>query len=156
LWAHATAATGAFNLAGLAFDYPLRLVEVVYAARGLAPYADFGFLYPLGLVWFYGKLLRLQDPGVINAAIILGNLLLVSICAWQVMRLTQGSWRRLFGGTVFLVLGGATASGIANPVDMHLGAVLPLHHAVSAGVQTRPLASQSSSPRSYKLRPLRF
>ena len=107
LWAHATAAIGAFRAMGaLDFDYPLRLVEVIYAAKGLTPYSDFGFLYPPGQVWFYGKLLRLQDPPTINAAITLVNLLLWSICAWQMMRLIKG-WRWWFGGAVLLVLGGA-------------------------------------------------
>lgn len=107
LWAHATAVIGAFSgMGALDFDYPLRLVEVIYAAKGLTPYADFGFLYPPGQVWFYGKLLRLQDPATINAAITLVNLLLWSVCAWQVMRLTNG-WRWWFGGTALLVLGGA-------------------------------------------------
>jgi hypothetical protein len=139
------AAIGAFSMAGaLAFDYPLRLVEVVYAAKGLTPYVDFGFVYPPGQVWFYGKLLRLQDPGVINAAITLGNLLLVSICAWQVMRLTPG-WRRLFGGTVLLVLGGAMPVALQSfdlePIILLLIAVLLVEEVMERGSSAARLSA---------------
>jgi hypothetical protein len=106
-WVHAVLALGTFSVMRvLDFDYMLRLVEVRYAAQGLAPYRDFGFVYPPGQVWFYGKVLRLQDAAAINAAIDLVNLLLWSICAWQLMRLSK-ELRWWFGGAVFLVLGGA-------------------------------------------------
>lgn len=107
VWAHAAAALGTFGVIRvLDFDYMLRLAEVVYTARGLTPYVDFGFVYPPGQVWLYGKLLGLQDPAQVNIAIDLVNLVLWSICAWQVMRLTKGL-RWWLGGAVLLILGGA-------------------------------------------------
>jgi hypothetical protein len=107
LWAHVAAAFGTFGvIRTLDFDYALRLVEVAYAGRGLTPYVDFGFVYPPGQAWLYGKFLRLHDPAAINAAIDIGNLLLWSICAWQMMRLSKGL-RWWLGGTILLVIGGA-------------------------------------------------
>jgi hypothetical protein len=107
LWAHLAAALGTFNaIRTLDFDYMLRLVEVVYAAQGLTPYVDFGFVYPPGEVWLYGKVLRLHDPATINTAIDLGNLILWSVCTWQVMRLSK-KLRWWLGGAVLLVLAGA-------------------------------------------------
>jgi hypothetical protein len=126
-------------MGALDFDYPLRLVEVVYAAKGLTPYADFGFVYPPGQVWFYGKLLRLQDPATINAAITLVNLLLWSICAWQMMRLTA-RWRWWFGGTVLLVMGFAMDLG-SEPLPLLLIAVLLVVEVMERGPSAARLAA---------------
>ena len=81
------------------FDQSLRLLQVVYAARGLTPYLDYGVIYPPGYAWFYGKLLRLQEPESVIVAI--ANLFLVVACAGQLMRLAPDR-RQLYGGTVLL------------------------------------------------------
>ena len=107
LWAHVAAALGTFGvIRTLDFDYMLRLVEVAYAAKGFTPYVDFGFVYPPGQVWLYGKLLRLQDPAATNAVIDAGNLFLWTICAWRAMKLSK-AMRWWLGGTILLVIGGA-------------------------------------------------
>jgi hypothetical protein len=147
-WAHATTAIGVLSTMGaLDFDDPLRLVEVIYAAKGLTPYADFGFVYPPGQVWFYGKLLGLQNPATIVAAIIFSNLLLWSICAWQMMRLTPG--RRLwFGGAVLLLLGGtiplvseSLGSALSQPLPLLLIAVLLVVEVMERGTSPARLAT---------------
>jgi hypothetical protein len=97
-------ATGAFGVDVL--DQSLRVLQSVFAARGLTPYADYGFLYPPGFAWFYGKLLGLQQPESVIAANAVVDLLLALTCAIQVMRLAA-SHRWLFGGAVLLLLGGA-------------------------------------------------
>lgn len=111
LLSHVAVATSAFGFNY--FDQPLRLLQAVYAARDLTPYADYGFVYLPGYAWFYGKLLRLQEPESAIAAIALVNLLLVVVCAQQLMRLAPSrAW--LYGGVVLLILGGAIP--IASPI----------------------------------------
>ena len=110
--AHMAAALGGYFSMGplvrpLDFDYPLRMLEVIYAARGLTPYRDFGFVYPPGQVWLYGKVLGLQQPGSVTAAIAVASLLLWAGCAWQLARLVPAARRWFVAGAVLLVMGGA-------------------------------------------------
>jgi hypothetical protein len=102
LWAHTAMAIGAFDIG--VFDDSLRLLQPIYAARGLAPYLDYGFVYPPGSAWFYGVILGLREPGPVIATNAIIHLLLVAAVAWQVMRLNPGR-QRLLGGAALLLFG---------------------------------------------------
>lgn len=140
LWAHFAAAVGTFSVIRvLGFDDMLRLVEAVYSAKGLTPYVDFGFVYPPGQVWLYGKLLGLQDTAAINAAMDAVNLLLWSICAWQVMRQSKGTMLWL-GGTVLFLVGGVmplvwgTGSAVlSEPLPLLIITILLVMEAMERG-----------------------
>jgi glycosyltransferase involved in cell wall biosynthesis len=139
LWSHAAMATSAFGVNF--FDESLRLLQVIYAAHGLTPYADYGFLYPPGFAWFYGKLLRLREPESVVAVIAVVNLLLVVACAGQLMRLAPNR-RRLLGGTVLLMLGGVipVASKLSGQEPATL-ILLPIAMLLLVEVMTRGLST---------------
>lgn len=134
LWSHAALATSAFGVNY--FDQAGRLLQAVYAARGLTPYADYGFIYPPGYAWFYGKLLRLQEAESVIAAIAVVNLLLVVTCAGQLMRLAKNR-RQLYGGTVLLMLGGAIPMASPNVQDPHSLILVPIAVLLLVEVMTR-------------------
>jgi hypothetical protein len=134
LWSHTALAIGAFGVNY--FDEAGRLLQAVYAARDLTPYADYGFIYPPGYAWFYGKLLRLQEPELVRAAIAVVNLLLVVACAGQLMRLAK-DWRPLYGGTVLLMLGGAIPIAAPNVQDPHSMILVPISVLLLVEVMTR-------------------
>lgn len=66
LWANAAAALGAHppNF----FDGALFLLQSIFAAQGLAPYRDAGFVYPPGTAILFGQILGLATPAAIRLA----------------------------------------------------------------------------------------
>ena len=111
------------------------MLQAVYAARGLTPYTDYGFVYPPGFAWLYGKLLRLQDPASVITAMDFVRVLLVFVCAGQLMRLARRR-RRLLGGALLLIVGGVVplSSGIFEPVILVAIAMLVMMEIMTRGV----------------------
>ena len=133
LWGYAKAAIGSLsNTGALDFDSPLWMVEILYSAKGLKPYTDFGFVYPPGHVWLYGSILHLSSPASILIAASLVHLVLWSICAWQVVRLIP-NWEWI--GAVLLVVscGGGKSEALALLLIAVLLVVETMERDVSAG-----------------------
>ena len=101
IWTHLALAKGAFypNL----FDGSIFLLQIIYAARGLKPYVDYGFVYPPGPAWLFGQILHLRDIQTLLPAVSLFNLLLAAVGAILLARLTRTKRRFLSAAFLFCI-----------------------------------------------------
>jgi hypothetical protein len=88
LVSHYAAACGTFSTN--IFDGSLFLLQSIYAAKGLIPYREFGFLYPPGTALVLGKLFSLSQPESVTMATWVGSFLLLSVGLLLVVHLRRG------------------------------------------------------------------
>jgi hypothetical protein len=103
---HGAAACGVY--APDPFGGALFLLQSIYAALGLIPYLDYGFLYPPGIAMFFGSLLHLADNGSVMKVVWTSSFILLSANVYVAARLAQGrEWLSCAG--VYFILGGLAA-----------------------------------------------
>src|SRR5262245_40009098 len=88
LVSHYVAACGTFS--ANFFDGSLFLLQSIYAAKGLIPYREFGFVYPPGTALVLGKLFSLSEPESVTMATWAGSFLLLSVGLLLVFHLRRG------------------------------------------------------------------
>lgn len=81
-------------------NFPL---EALYAAQGLIPYRDYGFVYPPGIAIFFGDLLHITDGGVFLHIVWLINFIILSTNSYLLSKLTTGAVRFIGAGVLLLV-----------------------------------------------------
>jgi hypothetical protein len=123
------------------FDGALFQLQVLYAARGLSPYADYGFLYPPGPAFVLGWLLRIDSSEALNAvtwgavaAVVAVNAGLAGTAAGG----RVGGWAAR--GACLLVsawMAPTWASSGSEPLTPHL--MLTAHLLVAQALQAKPV-----------------
>ena len=103
IWAHLALGLGAFH--PNQFDGALFLLQVMYAARGLKPYVDYGFLYPPGPALLFGQVLHLRDVAQVLMAVAVFNAAGVIACVAILMKLARRTM--IVGGAALVCLGAA-------------------------------------------------
>lgn len=102
VWTHVCMALGAFHVS--VFDGSLFLLQSIYAARGMKPYVDYGFVYPPGPAWIFGEVLHLRSISELLPAVSLFNLIAVLACAWLLANEAK-YYCRFVAGVALLCIG---------------------------------------------------